>query len=406
MAKHKSNSNLLPDQERKEAKEIMKKEARPQEAEIRLIIPKMEEKTEKKKKKESFFERRRRLKEEKRLAKMRKKGDIGSAKEILEHEKKEESAHKSKADLFADVSEKKEKAIAYPPKKVEEKHRPAPKPVREHIAAKSFQQHPKPVHPPKRHLEASKKFEHAPKPKHEPRHEKVQHEPKPKDHVKPHKKKKLRNGGKKLHLPEGGVTSFTGPGVNLVPEGAAEIVGGSSWILGTVILIFTVAFWVIVGGIGVSKVKKAEARSLQLNDQISQIQKVINEFDSSKSASQTLQKQLSAIEELVNEHIYWTVVLEHLEKNTIPDVYYRAITAERASNKIIVEGIAKDYAAAARQIRAFEKTPGFIKNIEVGEARIENQPDAVLPVPVVSFGLELTLVDGVLSVENPEDLNQ
>jgi len=320
--------------------------------------------------------------------------------------KKEESAQKSKADLFGDVPEKKEKAIAYPPKKVEQKYRPAPKPVREHIAAKSVQEHPKPAHAPKPHHVAPKPVEHAQKPKHEPRHEKVKHEQKPKVHAKSHPKKKPHNGGKKLHLPESGVTSFTGPGVNLVPEGAVEVAAGSSWMLGVVILIFTVAVWVIVGGIGVSQVKKAEARSLQLNDQISQIQKVINEFDSSKSATQTLQKQLSAIEDLVDEHVYWTVVLEHLEKNTIPDVYYRAITAERASNKVIVEGIAKDYAAAARQIRAFEKTPGFIKNIEVGEARIENQPDAVLPVPVVSFGLELTLVDGVLSVENPEDLNQ
>ncbi len=397
--KKEESPNFLPQDERQRANEVLQKQAQQSDAEMKLVIQQMEQKDMKNAgKKESFWQKRKRVKQEKKDAKLRRKGETGSVKKGMNTDlPKNTSLKEPKPELFSDIiATKQETKPVFTATKADQKapvtkpEQPkAPKMV-EPNKVKSVEV--KPVEPLAKKIEVKTS---APKP--------ISQQPtipaSPKQEIRAPK------GSKKMHEPEKNGTDFDGPSVNLVPDTMMPQSGGPNWILGLVILVITIAILVIVGGIGASRVKKAEAQVLEKKNRITQIDKLITEFNSGKVAAQSLQEQFDSVEGLIENHLYWTPLLKKLEENTLSDVYYIAINADQATQVVSLSAIAKNYAAAARQIRSFQLAPNFVSKVTVGEVRVENQPEAELPVPIVTFDLQLELKDGVLTFVSPDSSN-
>ncbi len=363
--------NLLPDDERRKAEEELKRK-RGASPEVRLVVPEIEGAIPGAKKgKESWWARRKRRQAEKKAEKMRRKGETGSVKEPVKKDASSKPASASiKPELFSDVMKKEPNEHWWERK--QQTLPPKTEPEKEKKTSMETQ------------LTASKPMQQS----------------KPDDRPKPHpveqKQEKAKKGS--MHEPASSM-AFSGPSINLVPEGLQSAQRASHvWPLALAIVIFTVAFWVITSGLTYARVSRARTEDQQLRAQIAQLDKVISDAQASRQAAKQLQTQYEAVGQLINNHIYWSVFLQKLEELTIPDVYYVSLDGDLASNRVTLRLIAKDYAAAARQIRSFERSGGLIASVRVGEARIENQPDVRLPVPIVAVDLELTLIEGVLKV--------
>jgi len=392
--KKQQDPNFLPQNEQQKANEVLQKQSQQGSAEMKLVVPKMEEGKKKEKKKESFWQRRKRKKEEKRLAKLRRKGETGAVKEALKKDNQPNISQKdSKPELFSDViasRPQKETQPVAPSSKIKEEPKSDAKQMKTEKPAT-----PKPV----------TKKESTPSKSEKESDKKITKQKMPAKVDTPPKKDEQVQKSKKMHQPEQKGDDFDGPSVNLVPDTMMQQKSGPKWVLGLVILLVTVAIWVIIGGIGISRAKKAEAQVQERTNRLNQLNKIIAEFDSGKIAAQSLQEQFDAVEGLIDNHLYWTPLLEKLEENTLSDVYYLAINADETTRVVSLRAIAKNYAAAARQIRSFQLVPNFISDVTVGEVRVENQPEAELPVPIVTFDLQLTLTEGVLTFSDPETVN-
>jgi len=338
-----SSLDFLPEEERAEAKDLMKKIKQQEIGGPRLVIPKIEEGGAKKKKKLSWSAKRKLKKQEKEAAKRRKRGETATTQAVKtkKKEKKNKPEH-VKSDLFEGVK-------AEPP--------------------------PPPEHPPK------------------PEHKKPEH--KRREHKQKEPEVEIRKGAfSDLHLPSGNGGGL-GLGVNLVPEGAKIVSGRQPWVLGLVLVLLIAAGWLVAAGLSISKVNDVQAKVLNANAEAAKLQILIKDLEDAKPIAELLQKQFKAVDQLLDSHIYWDTVFAKVEEQTIPDVYYLTMTANK-NGQVVLSAIAKSYDAAARQIRAFELAPDFIKSVEVNEARVETQPDADLPVPIVSFDMNLLLVDGFI----------
>lgn len=205
-----------------------------------------------------------------------------------------------------------------------------------------------------------------------------------------------------LHEPDDLEGSKSAVGVNLVPEYAIQEDTARPWILVAANMVLILAIWVIVIGWNYRSINKAEAVFYSKQDHLTQINKLINEAKDRKDAALSLQTQFGSIENLIDGHMYWTPFLQKLEELTIPDVYYSGMTASK-NGQIVLQAVAKNFDSAARQIRSFELAPSAIKSINIGEARIENQPGAILPVPVVTFDIQLELVPDILFLNSPQE---
>lgn len=380
-------TNLLTDAQKKEAQEATP-QTKQQEADIRLVVPEVKNgQAGQEKKKESWFAKRRRKKAMKRAQKLRRKGETGSADiDVKKDAASAMPAPKVKPDLFEDV---KAKPAAMPKKKVMAKPKKQPKPQ---VIAE-----PKPAAKPKaivRPLKPVKKVKEQPKviPKKAKQDDKKK--PEVKKTVQPKNEQKAAPAAG-MHNPESD-ENFDGPTVNLVPDTLRPQQGTSNWMLVGVILLLTVAVWVIVGGVAVSRVKGAEAQVATKQAQLDQINKAIGEYSATKSTAQLLQKQFSAVSDVVDGHLSYESLLTELEALTIPDVYYVSLNVDTATNMLTVQAVAKNYAAAARQIRSFESAPDFAQNVTVSEARVENQPDVQLPIPIVRLEIQVLLAEGIL----------
>lgn len=396
MANNDTMSNLLPDSEKMEAKELLAKQGRERSGDIKLVMPQMEEESSPvKKEKLSWRERRKKRKEAKLQAKLRAKGETGSADRSQRKEEMKAQTISSKPELFEDSTfQAQDEGKKASPKMLADDKKKEDQKMKQAENISPVQESPKPM---VKGASLSSMGKEVKSEKEKPKEEKQP------ERSNDSKKRRGAKGG--MHQGET-LEGFSSPSMNLVPDSVAkEGQGRPSWGIGASFLILILALWVIIGGIGYTRAQKAESALASVNNELTQVNKLIANYASGKEAAQSLQKQLTTVDGLIEEHVYWTLILQQLEGSTIPDVYYTSLNADITLNKLHLRAIAKDYATAARQIRALERSPEFVKSVLVGEARIENQPDAALPIPIVAFDLEIDLVEGVLFLQNPDDLN-
>ncbi len=206
--------------------------------------------------------------------------------------------------------------------------------------------------------------------------------------------------GNKMHQPDS-VNGFLSPKVNLVPEGTAAEAQGIPWGLYGGIVAVVLGVWVGVSGFAIMRANKAESAISEANARLSQVRTVVKEYEADKNAQLALQKQFIYVKDLIEGHVYWTPFLQKLEETTIPDVYYLGMSANE-NGEVTLRAVAKNYSAAARQIRAFERASGFVSSIQVSQVRQELQKEATLPVPVIAFDAQIKLVKGIFTISAPE----
>ena len=352
--KQEKTLDLLPDEEKRAASKILEKLEAESEEKLSFHIPEQDEKKEESKK-SNWFASRRLKKEQNKKDALRKRGEL----DVKVPEKKVKPLPKPKVlapEVFSDIVKKQPEKSWWERKKKPKKlpqAKPEPIPIPQPAVAKPL---------------TTQKIE--------PKKEKEEY-----------------------HEPE--ADGFDSLGVNLVPEYARAQKQGQRLILLSGILVLVVATWVIVGGLNVNKVKQAEAEIAQKQNQLDKVNRLISQSQTDKKVAESLQKQFIAVSSLVRNHYYWLPLFQRLEETTLPDIYYLRLSANH-SGVIVIEAIAKNYEAAARQIRAFEKSPSFISGVEVNQAQLRPQPGSRLPVPVVAFTLELQLVDDFLTIVEAE----
>lgn len=401
-----SSLNFLPDEVKKDANDALKGQQGSQNREMKLVVPTFDKNggTSSSGKKLSWWEKRKQKKEEKKREKMRKKGET-AIKDATKTKKGEpvSSVGSVKSQLFTDApmpSAPKELKKEIPKPKMQ----PTPKQEEKKVVEKKKEE-PVLVRPMKAPEQPEEKKDVEPVKSSEPKKEK-------KEVKKEEKKTSLSfteieaEPMQSMHQPEKNEPAGpSSPTVNLVPDSVRVADQGQPWILAVIALLIFIAIWFVAAGIAVTHVKDVESEVFAKQQELDKFTSLIQSAQTARETSEKLQKQFTAVEEVLDRHVYWSPFFENLEATTIPDVYYIRLNVTQTGT-VVMRAIAKSYAAAARQIRAFEKAPSFVDSISVNEVVVELQPEAVLPVPIVAFDIELDLADGLLKKDFTSDANQ
>ncbi len=96
-------------------------------------------------------------------------------------------------------------------------------------------------------------------------------------------------------------------------------------------------------------------------------------------------KKASRVDNLLENHIYWTKLFYLLEKYTLPGVSWSDFSAD-TSGKLHLDGSAKDLNTVARQIVVLSQASDFVKKFSVSGITVGE---------TANFGVDLELADGV-----------
>ena len=120
---------------------------------------------------------------------------------------------------------------------------------------------------------------------------------------------------------------------------------------------------------------------------ISDLEKHISFYEENFSQMKEVQKQLSLVAGLLNQHLYWTKLLDKLEAHTIDEVYYLDFSATN-NNDLSLSAIGKDYSSVARQLVAF-KEADFVEEVSITSASMSVDPETLESTALFSIGLIL-----------------
>lgn len=124
-----------------------------------------------------------------------------------------------------------------------------------------------------------------------------------------------------------------------------------------------------------AKIAQVKIEMTSVEGQISRYQDVVNDI-------RKLEQKAERVNDLLNNHIYWTKFFKLLETYTIPDIYYGDFNGD-IGGKIVLPSIGRDLIASARQLIALSNAPEFIKEVTI--------TDLAGGVKGVSFNTNLTL---------------
>ncbi len=154
-------------------------------------------------------------------------------------------------------------------------------------------------------------------------------------------------------------------GINLIPEKMVSEVDERK-IVQTLILVSILAVFLI--GLTWLIIDLVQLRETKQVDKLRQKIQISEESFISKSkdlqALLAYQNTYDNIGLLLNNHLYWSELLEFLERNVIPEVYFTEITADK--NGIVeISMMANDYYSLAQQYKVFKDTPEVLRiNLE------------------------------------------
>ncbi len=117
------------------------------------------------------------------------------------------------------------------------------------------------------------------------------------------------------------------------------------------------------------KRSEKQAIIIDFDQKIVEVKQKISLYDTSKDLLKDLEKKISAISDLQNGRIRWTVFLDHLERNISKGVYYTDLTADE-SGKVLLTARTKSYADVARQLEILENAD-FVEKVEINSASQE-----------------------------------
>ncbi|MDD5251641.1 MAG: hypothetical protein PHT12_03325 [Patescibacteria group bacterium] len=126
---------------------------------------------------------------------------------------------------------------------------------------------------------------------------------------------------------------------------------------------------------------KLEAEQKQQAVEIAEEEKMMAE-------ALTFNRQVAAVSDTLERHIYWNGMLSWLETHTRPNVIYYNLNANADTGLVVVDARGKDYRDLAEQIIMFREDPAVLK-LSHSAASLSMSKDGKVDGAVMSFSLKL-----------------
>lgn len=169
-------------------------------------------------------------------------------------------------------------------------------------------------------------------------------------------------------------TSPGGVDVNLLPEFAANGMAKASSVV-RLLRVFAISLWVfsVIYAAMVAYEGYYIFRNQLAQQELAFLNTQIESFRSLQNAVTETNTTLKAIDDLLNQHIYWSNWFSFLEKYTLPDVYYTEFTGN-SSGTMNLTAVTDDYETVTQQINAFRAAGGIVESIDVTTATRNEAP--------------------------------
>jgi len=175
----------------------------------------------------------------------------------------------------------------------------------------------------------------------------------------------------------------------------------------TVIAALFIAAGIVGGGLFVVKSLRLGAET-QFQNVMSEQRQKLAEFSSKEAdlaAGELIQKKISVVDQLLDNHVYWTKWLAWLEAKTDPGVQWAKMSAQADQQSLVLSGSGENLLAVARQVIAFRAMAG-VREVKITSATA-SMKDESLPESeggTFSMTIEVTLEPSyVEEVPDPQD---
>lgn len=108
----------------------------------------------------------------------------------------------------------------------------------------------------------------------------------------------------------------------------------------------------------------------------------------------TASNTLTAVQTMLDEHVYWTQWFSYLERSTLQSVYYTNFSGS-TNGTMNLQAIAPDFATVAQQIALFQSLPE-VTSVEVNTATRSGSVDATTEAGTVQFSVSLQVDPAIL----------
>ncbi|MFA6391838.1 MAG: hypothetical protein WCW66_03760 [Patescibacteria group bacterium] len=123
----------------------------------------------------------------------------------------------------------------------------------------------------------------------------------------------------------------------------------------------------LVYGYMMYRESKIEGDIEELTIQIDGIDQEIKSLGNVRNDAETLRNQIDSISKILDDHIYWSQLLAYLEKYTLPNVYYKSLSATQ-SGVVTLSASAIDLATLADQYIVFQNATDFVEKVTIDSA--------------------------------------
>lgn len=180
--------------------------------------------------------------------------------------------------------------------------------------------------------------------------------------------------GLKGEMTQPPATLAGGLNVNLLPQYGVHGLNGETGAL-RLLRVFTMTVWglSLVYALMVGYQAYYIFRNEQIQQELTQLNGQIESYQSLQTTLATTNATLSGIQELLNEHVYWTNWFTFLEHYTLPNVYYTEFSGN-SGGSISLSAVTDTYESVTQQINAFRSASTMVESVEVNTATRSNAP--------------------------------
>lgn len=183
--------------------------------------------------------------------------------------------------------------------------------------------------------------------------------------------------------------------VNLIPEDQAQKPSLAKYSnMGLILAIVIVA--AVVGGMFIYQ-RVLIVREEKIQKEIQQVQFEQEQYADVAAEAGTLQKQLSGLKSLLDNHVYWSELFWQLEETSLPDTVVTSMQADE-SGSVAMTGLSGSYGNLAKQIVAYMTSP-FFTGYTLGSASLVADADGSSS---VEYNLDLTIEKSALQKTDDE----
>ena len=162
--------------------------------------------------------------------------------------------------------------------------------------------------------------------------------------------------------------------VNLLPKKVAQGIklNQKQWkMISSITAGLMIVTFAIAGLVIFSQKSSYASKSSDWDQKLTSINSQISGGEEVAQKAEGLQEQLEAIQELLNNHTYWSKAFKEIARLTPANVQLTNLSGE-TTGKLNLAGITSDYRAAAAFVKSLESSPYF-QNIDLGSAGLTEQ---------------------------------